>query len=314
MNGERYRKSSPNLSVLIPAYNFAEGVLRIVSPLLSEGRSDIEILIHDDSCNARVEAAIQELIESNACLRYVRNSPALGAVYNWNSLLQNAQGKYVILIHHDDFPLSETFASDLLGELERQDWPDALILSCLTYDVGNKKIRPCVCNFIRACIGRHFPTYLLRRNVIGSPSMLVVRRELFDGYDVGLKWLVDVEAYVRFLTKQKRRLAFSTMMMASSTGMPDAISSTIKSDVKEIADAELAYLEAKYPKNSGWKILRGENLFGKLMLALEKPLWLMIKIADALNRFPRNEVSLSNAVGNRVKSFAVDNDKREECQ
>ena len=113
-------------------------------PLLSEGRSDIEILVHDDSDDDGVEVAMRQLTGSHACLRYVRNSPALGAVPNWNSLQQSARGRYMILIHHDDFPLSERFAADLLDELEGNAWPDALVLSCLTYDVGHRKIRPCI--------------------------------------------------------------------------------------------------------------------------------------------------------------------------
>src|SRR5487761_2410319 len=141
--------SCPVLSILIPAYNYADGVCRIVSPLLREARTDIEILVHDDSSDSAVEAAIQGL-GPHDYLRYTWNSPALGAVPNWNSLLKKASGQYVILIHHDDFPLSETFASEVLDELEQNDWPDALILSCLAYDVKNKTVRPCVCNPFRA--------------------------------------------------------------------------------------------------------------------------------------------------------------------
>ena len=253
--------TQPILSILIPAYNYALGVRRIVVPLLSEGRSDIEILVHDDSSDDSVEEAIRELIGSHTCLRYVRNSPALGAVRNWNSLLQNARGKYVILIHHDDFPLSDTFTSDLLGELESHDWPDALILSCLAYDVAHRKVKPCVCNLLRQFIGRHHPAYLFRRNVIGPPSVLVVRRDLFEGYDPALKWLVDMEAYFRFLTAQTRRLAFNPLMIVSSTNLPNAISTTIRSGVKEITETEFAYLEAKFPQRCCWAQFQGKTLW-----------------------------------------------------
>lgn len=291
------------LSILIPAYNYALGVRRIVVPLLSEGRTDIEILIHDDSSDDGVGVAIREFIGPHTCLRYVRNSPALGAVRNWNGLLQSARGRYVILIHHDDFPLSETFASDLLCELEKHDWPDALILSCLAYDVARKKIKPCVCNLLRLFIGRHHPAYLFRRNVIGPPSVLVVRRDLFEGYDPALKWLVDVEAYFRFLTAQTRRLVFSPLMMASSTGLPNAISGTIRSRVKEITDTELAYLETKYPQRSCWAQLQGKTVFGKFLLALEQPLWLLVRTAGALCGALRGGASLSAAVKHRDSVF-----------
>ena len=85
------QKTDPVLSILIPAYNYADGVRRIVQPLLSEGRTDIEIVVHDDSTDDRVEAAIAELAAFHSYLRYTRNVPAKGAVGNWNGLLQNAQ-------------------------------------------------------------------------------------------------------------------------------------------------------------------------------------------------------------------------------
>ncbi len=293
----------PMLSILIPAYNYAFGVRRIVVPLLSEGRSDIEILIHDDSSDNGVEVAIRKLAGSHTCLRYVRNSPVLGAVLNWNSLLQSARGRYVILIHHDDFPLSETFASDLLGELERNNWPDALILSCLTYDVARKRVKLCVCNLLRLFIERYLPAYLFRRNVIGPPSVLVVRPDLFEGYDPALKWLVDVEAYFRFLTAQTRRLVFSRLMMVSSTGLPNAISTTIRDSVREIADAELAYLETKYPPRSCWAQLRGTSHWGKSMLMLEWPLWAAVKIVSAICNALLTFASLTTAVAYRDNYF-----------
>ncbi len=265
--------TEPQLSILIPSYNYHEGVLRIVLPLLAENRSDIEILVHDDSGDDSVEACMRELSASHPCLSYVRNFPALGAVNNWNNLLKSARGRYAMLIHHDDFPLSETFASDLLIELEKNAWPDAIMLSCLAYDVARKKIKPCICNPIRSFIVRHRPSYLFRRNVVGPPSVLVVRRELFEGYDPELKWLVDVEAYFRFLTTKPRRLFSSRLMMVSSTGLPDAISTTIRGSAKEIADAELAYIAAKLPET--------KNLaYGSLF---EKMLWMTIKTTSLLS-------------------------------
>jgi glycosyltransferase involved in cell wall biosynthesis len=266
------------LSILIPAYNYVEGVSRIVIPLLAEGRSDIEILIYDDSSNDDIEIEMRKFARSCAYLRYIRNSPALGGVRNWNKLLKNAQGRYVILNHHDDFSLSETFASDLLGELNRHDWPDALVLSNLIYDVTTKKNRLGICNPLRFMIGRYFPAYLFRRNIIGPPSVFVVRRDLFGGYDDTLQWLVDVEAYFKFLTKQTRRLFFSRMIMVTSFGLPNGISTTIRGRESEIANAELAYLETKYQQRSCWIKYLGANLWGNFILVLEYSLWILFRL------------------------------------
>jgi len=298
MSTEARPEPQPLLSILIPAYNYAFGVRRIVVPLLFEGRSDIEILVQDDSDNDGVEVAMRLLASSHARLHYARNSPALGAVHNWNSLLQHARGKYVILIHHDDFPLSKTFTADLLGELESNAWPDALILSCLTYDVARKRIVPGVCNALRGFIGRHHPSYLLRRNVFGPPSVLVVRRDLLGEYDPALKWLVDAEAYFRLLTAQPRRLIFSSLMMVSSTGLPNSISTAIGGSVRDIAKTELAYLEKKYEAGS-----HGINPSWQLMSLLDRPLWATVKVTSAICNVLTTPASLPAAVAHRDHYF-----------
>lgn len=272
-------ETQPTLSILIPAYNYPAGVLRIVLPLLAENRSDIEILVHDDSTDDSLEACMPGLSRLHPVLSYVRNSPALGPIGNWNNLLKRARGRYAMLIHHDDFPLSETFASDLLAELEKNGWPDAVILSCLAYDATHKKIRACICNPIRRFVAKHMPFYLFRRNVIGPPSVLVVRQDLFEGYDAKLRWLVDVEAYFHFLKSRTRRLFFSRLIMVSSTGLPGAISTSIRDNVKEITEAELAYIETKHP---GMK-RRTLNAFPRAAYALsEKIVWAMIRTSSLL--------------------------------
>lgn len=289
----------PMLSILIPAYNYADGVRRIVAPLLAENRSDIEILVSDDSSNDEVEVMMQAQ-GTHAYLRYTRNVPSIGAVNNWNSLHQKAQGSYVILIHHDDFPLSETFASELIAELEKYSWPDTLILSRLTYDIAGDRIKLGICNYFRSIIGRHFPSYLFLRNVIGPPSVLVVRRDLFKGYDPALKWLVDVEAYFRFLTTQTRRVAFSHLMMATSYGLPNGISTTLRGQEKGIANTELAHLEAKYPDSRFLRHIRGTDVAGKLQSALEWPLWGTVRTISSVCNLLMPTASLSIAVSHRA--------------
>ena len=288
---------------MIPAYNYVDGVCRIVMPLLVEGRSDIEILVHDDSTDDSLEASMQQLAKFHPELSYVRNSPALGAIGNWNHLLERARGRYAILIHHDDFPLSETFASDLLAELEKNGWPDAVILSCLAYNVARKKIRACICNPIRSFIAKRTPFYLFRRNVIGPPSVLVVRHELFKGYDAKLKWLVDVEGYFHFLKSRTRRLFFSRLIMVSSTGLPSAISTSIRDNIEEITEAELAYIETKHPEMKS----RALSSFPRAAYALsEKIIWVIIRTASLLCRIIMRPPTYAEVLHRDQSSLEVD--------
>jgi hypothetical protein len=130
-----------------------------------------------------------------------------------------------------------------------------------------------------------------------------VRRDLFEGYDPALKWLVDVEAYFRFLTAQNRRLVFGDLTMVCSTGSPNSITTAIRGNMGEIADAELAYLETKYSRKTWGTQLRGTNLWGKFLLRLEWPLWAALKTVSAICSVPMAFTSLPAAVAQRNNSY-----------
>ena len=294
-------RASPVLSILVPAYNYAPGVLQIVTPLLKEGRSDLEILVHDDSNDDNVESAVRGLLPSNANLHYVRNRLVHGAIDNWNGLLAAAHGRYVLLIHHDDFQLSENFASNLIDELEGMAWPDAILLTCIAHDVVHDRLRLGVCNSLRQLIVRKWPAYLLRRNVIGPPAALVARREIFTPFDRQLKWLVDVDAYYRFLVANNRRIGFSRLIMVSSSGLPGAITTSIQNEKSNIRNAELTYITNKLLPSWFWKVLRGESLAARLALNMEWLLWAAIKVVSAIcGIFVRPHVSLTDVKNRRT--------------
>jgi glycosyltransferase involved in cell wall biosynthesis len=272
--------AQPVLSVLIPAFDYAQGVLQIIVPLIKEGRADLEILVHDDSNDDHVECAVQSLTPLFSGLHYLRNRPARGAIENWNSLLSSAKGRYVLLVHHDDFPLSEHFASDLIADLERHAWPDILLLTCITHDVVRDRLRPGICNRLRQLVVRRYPFYLLRRNLIGPPATMVVRRDLVEPFDTQLKWLVDVEAYYRFFAKTPRRVQFSRLIMVSSTGLPGAITTGIQNDKSRITRSEIAHISNKFPSSWKWSVLRGQTQGARLILGLEWLLWASVKAVN----------------------------------
>jgi len=294
----------PVVSILIPAYNYVAGVVRILRPLLAERRRDLEILVHDDSNNDLVECAVAEMKAEHPYLYYVRNSPRRGAVDNWNQLLRTARGHYILLVHHDDVPLSERFGAELIAELSRCAWPDALILTCVTHDVVRDRLKPGVANTLRLLIVRRWPIYLWRRNVLGPPAALVIRRDLFEGFDRRLKWLVDVDAYYRFLIGKARRLDVSPLVVVSSTGLAGAISTSIRAERAKIADAELAYAAGKFPPEWRWSVLRGSTLAGRIMLGLEWLMWIAIKASSAAcAKLSRPRLSLT-AIQRRIAGVA----------
>ncbi len=107
----------PILSILIPAFNYPEGVSRILGGLDGHSATGVEILVGDDSSASGVESVAALARGRFEGLSYHRNEPSLGACGNWNDLLARAKGDYCLLLHHDEFPVAASFITDLTAEL-----------------------------------------------------------------------------------------------------------------------------------------------------------------------------------------------------
>lgn len=269
--------TQPLLSVLVPAFNYVQGVLQIVVPLLREQRSDLEIIVHDDSSDSQVEHAMRDLLLTYGGLQYVRNNPAKGPIDNWNGLLASAKGRYAIVIHHDDFPLSETFASDILADLSNRNWPDILVLTCITHDLLRNRLRFGVWQWFKRLIVLRWPVFLLRRNVVGPPAAIVIRRECIESFDCQLKWLVDVEYYFRLFKNKFNRIEFSNLIMISSSGLPGAITTGIHGSRNNISRSEINYIVNKFAPNSSLHVLLGRTTLTRLFLNIEFVSWIVVK-------------------------------------
>lgn len=243
---------SPILSIIIPTFEYAIGVRRILRVLSEECPLSIEILISDDSLTDEVLYVVKEYEYTAQKISYHRNRPSLGASENWNALLESAKGEYCLLMHHDEFPLSSLFIRSALDELRRNPNVDVLMMDCVLVRDDGKAARRHVPNLIRSWIVRHAPAYLFRRNVIGPTSALIVRRRLYPKFDNKLRWLIDVEAYFRLRHSTNRWRTCKHLQIGSMLGRHDSITASMGTKIMEIQRQELEYLVNKHPDASLW--------------------------------------------------------------
>jgi len=235
------------LSVLIPAYNQSAGVERILARLTDLGApGEIEIRVSDDSTDdaaaARIAAAVQALPSPDFSRRhYQRNQPALGAVRNWNVLLTQATGRYIWLLHHDEEPDAAACLAPLLAEL-RSDTAEVWILRCRVQHQPGQRPRLHFPPRWAAALLHRWPGYLLRRNLIGPPSALIVRDHAVVRYDESLVWLVDVEAYVRLLASANRIAAWPQAGVLSRVDDVHSITAVLRPQLAATARRELDQL------------------------------------------------------------------------
>lgn len=250
------------LSVLIPAYNYPDGVRSILSMLSHNTSSELEIIIADDSSNEFVSQAVDAfrhlfLVNFN----YRRNYPALGAVSNWNSLLDQASGEFVLLLHHDEYPLDDQLVRSAIELLEKNSGNiDVVVMDCMLTSSRGQIVRPHLPRIIRHLVIKYFPLYLFKRNVLGPTSCLIVRKSLYPRFDICLRWLVDVELYYR-LRQITSRWGFSKdLRIASRLGRKDSITASLNQELKNIDEQERIYLIQKYPEAERWLVASNHRL------------------------------------------------------
>lgn len=236
------------LSILIPAYSYPRGVDRILSTLcpLPYG---VEILIYDDSPDDLVKNVVTQHLSEKVI--YVKNFPTKGAINNWNSLLEMAQGQYVILLHHDECPIGESFLNDLLEILSHTS-SDVLMMDVFLLDSNGVEIRKHVPRFIRELVINFLPGYLFNRNVIGPTGSLVIRREILPKYDTNLKWFVDVDFYFRLRRETKRWETVFGVEIGSIRGEHESITEKLKNGLVDVIKSERMYLNKIYPTQYFW--------------------------------------------------------------
>ena len=273
----KIQKNSNNfkLSVLIPSYNYAGGIHRILDVIDECDTKNIEFIISDDSSNNFVEQTVK-IHRANVRIQFQRNSPALGAIENWNHLVQQARGEFVMVLHHDECPIHPRFFDDLCIALAETN--DALVLDCFIGMLSIGRMRRHCPLLLKKFVLRHCPTYLLRRNLLGGPSVMVVRRDRILPFDNRIPMMVDVEWYCRLLRQPTFQLNVSRALAVLSVHHHGSITTSFGDAVQEMFRRESALLRSEDPALKMLALMAPRNVAERLLAVIESLSWGTLRI------------------------------------
>ncbi len=274
--------SQPLLSILVPAYRYADGVARILAGLAPWPSEACEVLVFDDSPDDAVADVVRNFNACGGCRAdYRHNTPALGAVPNWNALIAAARGRHVWLLHHDEFPIGKYFVDRLLARLGATDAADVLLLDCLLADAASGRNRRHLPAAMRLALARHAPCYLYRRNVIGPASALIVRRAHYPVFEPQLRWLVDVDAYAQLLQVRGIRVDLAVdLQVGSVLARQDSITATLQPGLARLEQAERRWLRQQRSAATPWLQSSRQSASTRLMLFGEGLLWALWRLGS----------------------------------
>lgn len=198
--------ATPAVSVVLPTYRRPDLLARAVGSVLAQTFRDWELVVVDDNglgtpAQRATEAALQALGDDPR-LVYLPLARNGGACAARNAGIRAARGRYVAFLDDDDAWFTTKLA--LQVACFEAAGPDV----ALVYG-GFRRVGPDGPGAVVIPDGRaHAERELLKRNGIGTTSLVMIRREALlavDGFDERLPSKQDIDLYIRLA----RRHAFA---------------------------------------------------------------------------------------------------------
>lgn len=96
-------KDKPLVSIGIPTYNRSVGLRRTLECLTKQTYKNLEIIISDNcSPGAETEAVVREIMAYDSRIQYFRQKENIGSFFNFQFVLEKAQGEYFTWAADDD--------------------------------------------------------------------------------------------------------------------------------------------------------------------------------------------------------------------
>ena len=289
-------KSSPFISVCIPAYQRTHYLIRLLQSLSEQTFTDFEVIVSDDSRDDSVEQLIKKY-EGRFSLFYYKNQMPFGTPANWNQAIAKAKGEWIKLMHDDDW-LATPDALQRFADAAKQG--KKFIVSCYNNidDDGHKLRKPKLTPQRRRRLIKN-PMLLLSENYIGQPSVVMVHRSVSAIYDERMKWRVDIDYYMQLLNAERNFIYLHAILINVGISSTQVTHSCLNVPGVELPEGWL--LIEKYGIKSlknilvydaWWRIIRNTGTRGKAVLYQHASHWPKVieNIAERQSRIPAGQL------------------------
>jgi glycosyltransferase involved in cell wall biosynthesis len=196
--------SLPEISVLMPTYNYASYLPEAIESVLAQDFRDFELLIVDDCSSDDTAGVVKPFCGRDARVQFAVNPSNLGMVNNWKKCLEQSRGQYIKFLFGDD-KLSDPRALGKMIALLRAN--PAATLAASARNILDEKSN--VIDIVRPLPGgchngRKIIAECLNENanLIGEPSAVMFRKkDAGSGFEEKYRQIVDIEMWFHLLEK-----------------------------------------------------------------------------------------------------------------
>jgi glycosyltransferase involved in cell wall biosynthesis len=205
---------------------------------------DFELIISDDSSTNDVSQLLEEYRDKFP-FQYVRNSPGLGSPQNWNHVISLAKGKWIKIMHHDDWFSESNCLEKMMSVADKST--DSLIFAGIkgSYLVDGRTYENLPNPSFENKLNKD-PFLLLKGNLMGPPSCVLFSKSNIC-FDVNSKWLVDIDFYIRLIIENKQNVSYINEIFFENCMDQHNITNNYLYD-QELQLNEYVYLLNKYSK------------------------------------------------------------------
>jgi glycosyltransferase involved in cell wall biosynthesis len=185
------------ISICIPAYKRVSYLRRLLDSIQIQTYREFEVVVTDDSPDSEVFELCKSHMLANT-IRYFKNEKKLGTPENWNESMRRSGGSWIKLMHDDDWFEGPDALNFFVQAIQKS--PDNHFFYSGYSNVfldSNKSVTVLISGYWQKALNRDAKN-LISRNAIGPPSVTIYKKNLAILYDPALKWLVDIDFYIRY--------------------------------------------------------------------------------------------------------------------
>jgi len=289
------------ISICIPAYKRTHFLNRLLLSIENQSYTNFEVIISDDSNDNSVEQLLKEFT-GKLEVKYFKNDKALGTPSNWNHSISKATGQWIKLMHDDDW-FADEHSLEKFASATKSGHPFIFSAYSNKVELTNKTEVVFFNENLKTIILKN-PLLLLAKNIIGPPSVTLFHNSIKDKYDESLKWRVDIEYYIRNISKGIEFTYINELLI--NVGVSESQVTNYCLNVPSVEIPEMYILLSKYGtsplKNimvydAYWRILRNTNTNSKSKLeSFGQTEWpaVILSMVELQSKF--NQSTLRNGV------------------
>jgi len=169
----------PLVSICIPTYNRAGMIGRAIESALGQTYRNIEVIIVDNASSDNTDSVVASYVDER--LTYIKNERNLGLFGNFNRCIELATGKFLHILHSDDY-IDPDFTARCIAFF--QEHPSVVMTSTRARIVGDSFEKDSACSDTNLVYPapEGFRHLLTARSFIACPSVMI-RRDIYQ--DVG---------------------------------------------------------------------------------------------------------------------------------